>query len=166
MPADPLASRVLSALVGRGQTLATAESITGGLIGAALTSVPGASAAYRGGLVTYATDLKHSLGRVQQEVLDEAGVISERTARAMAAGVREATGADWGLAVTGVAGPDPQEGHAAGEVWIGVSGPGLSGIAQQLELAGGRDAVREQTVAAALGLLASVLAGAENSTRG
>lgn len=166
MPADPLASAVIASLVARGQTLATAESLTGGLIGAALTSVPGSSAAYRGGLITYASDLKHSLAGVPADVLAGAGVISPQTAAAMATGVREACASDWGLAVTGVAGPDPQEGHEAGEVWIGLCGPGLPAIARPLDLAGGRDDVREQTVASALGLLASWLATAAGSMSG
>jgi len=166
MPADPLAAAVLATLVARGETLATAESLTGGLIGAALTSVPGSSAAYRGGLITYATDLKHSLAGVPEVLLSGAGVISPRTAEAMAAGVRDATGSDWGLAVTGVAGPDPQEGHPAGEVWVGLAAPGVAAMARRLDLAGDRDAIRAATVAGALGWLDGELRAAQGSRRG
>jgi nicotinamide-nucleotide amidase len=166
MPADPLAASVVASLVARGETLATAESLTGGLIGAAVTAVPGSSAAYRGGVVTYATELKHTLGRVPAEVLERFGVISPETAAAMASGVREAADADWGLAVTGVAGPEPQEGHEAGEVWVGLAGPGRAAAARRLELAGDRDRVRTGTVAAALGWLDAVLTGPSTSTRG
>jgi len=166
MPADPLASSIVAALVERGETLATAESLTGGLIGAALTTVPGSSAAYRGGLITYATDLKHTLARVPDPVLAEAGVISPRTAAAMAAGVRDATGSDWGLAVTGVAGPDPQDGHPAGEVWVGLAGPGVAASARRLDLAGDRDAIRAATVAGALDWLRLELGTADASRTG
>jgi nicotinamide-nucleotide amidase len=164
MPADPLAACVVAALVARGETLATAESLTGGLIGAALTTVPGSSAAYRGGLVTYATDLKHSLAGVPTDVLDRFGVISPETATAMASGVRSATESDWGLAVTGVAGPDPQDGHPAGEVWVGLAGRGFPAAARRLGLAGDRDHVRARTVAAALSWLDDVLAESGTST--
>lgn len=164
MPADPLAAAVVAALVARGETLATAESLTGGLIGAALTTVSGSSAAYRGGLVTYATDLKHSLGGVPLDVLSRFGVVSSETATAMASGVRTATGSDWGLAVTGVAGPDPQEGHQPGEVWIGLAGPGVPAAARGLEVDGDRDLVRARTVAAALAWLDGVLTGSDVST--
>jgi nicotinamide-nucleotide amidase len=164
MPADPLAAAVVAALVARGETLGTAESLTGGLIGAALTTVPGSSAAYRGGLVTYATDVKHSLGGVPADVLGRFGVISPETAAAMASGVRAAIGSEWGLAVTGVAGPDPQEGHPAGEVWIGLAGPGFPATARRLDVDGDRDFVRTRTVAAALGWLDGVLAESDVST--
>lgn len=159
MPADPLAASAIAALVARGETLATAESLTGGLIGAALTTVPGSSAAYRGGLVTYATDLKHSLAGVPFDVLRRYGVISPETATAMASGVRAATGSDWGLAATGVAGPDPQEGHQPGEVWIGLAGPGFPATASRVDLDGDRDLVRTRAVSAALAWLDGVVRG-------
>lgn len=166
MPADPFAASVVAALVARGETLATAESLTGGLIGAALTTVPGSSAAYRGGLVTYATDLKHALAGVPSDVLERFGAVSPQTATAMASGVCEAAGSDWGLAVTGVAGPDSQEGHPAGEVWVGLAGPGFAAASRRLDLDGDRDRVRTLTVAAALGWLDGVLAATDASTAG
>ena len=166
MPADPVAAAVVAGLVARGETLATAESLTGGLIGGALTTVPGASAAYRGGVITYATDVKRVLVGVPADVLASAGVISSATVTAMAVGVREAIGASWGLSVTGVAGPDPQEGHQPGEVWVGLVGPGFPAAALRFDLAGDRDRVRAATVAEALGWLAAELAAPATSTKG
>jgi len=147
----------VAALVARGQSLATAESLTGGLLGAAITAVPGASAAYIGGVVAYATAMKHRLARVDPELLAAEGPVSERTAIALAAGVREATGADWALATTGVAGPAPQDGHDPGEVWVGLASPSAPAIAVRHDFTGDRDAVRHATVHAALALLAQAL---------
>lgn len=155
--ADPRAVAVVQALAERGQTLATAESLTGGLIGAAVTSVPGASAVYLGGLITYATDLKARLGGVPTDLLAANGPVSAQTAAAMAAGVRRATGADWGVAATGVAGPDPQDGHVPGEVWLGLAQPGGAVRTLRVDAAGDRQAVRSAAVAAALGLLEDAL---------
>src|SRR6266480_3056648 len=101
---------VLHALVERGETLAVAESLTGGLLAATLVDVPGASKAFRGGLVVYATDLKHRLAGVPESLLAERGPVDPDVALALAAGARHACGADWGLATTGVAGPEPQGG--------------------------------------------------------
>ena len=152
MTPDPLAARVIAALVASGRTLATAESLTGGLIGAALTSVPGASAAYRGGVISYATDLKATLVGVPDAVLAAHGPVAEATAAAMAEGVRERTGADYGLAATGVAGPDPQDGHEPGEVWLGLAAADGTRTLR-LDAVGDRDQIRRTAVAAALGLL-------------
>src|SRR5215470_10980125 len=106
--ADPFA--VVSALVVRAQTLAVAESLTGGLLAATLVDVPGASKVFRGGLVVYATDLKASLAGVPADLLAERGPVDPDVAVALAAGARERCGATWGLGTTGVAGPEPQEG--------------------------------------------------------
>lgn len=151
---DPDAARVVALLVARGQSLATAESLTGGLLGAAITSVAGASAVYRGGVVAYATDLKTHLAEVPADLLARFGPVSPQVAAALASGVRNVVGADWGLATTGVAGPDPQNGHPPGEVWLGLARPDGTAVAVSLDLAGDRGAVREATVAAALALLA------------
>ena len=155
---DPLPVRVVNLLRARGLCLATAESLTGGLLGATVTAVPGASAVYRGGIVAYATDLKERLLGVAGDVLREEGAVSRRTALAMAAGVRDATGADWALATTGVAGPDPQEGHPPGTVWLAVAGPQGS-AALRYSFTGSREAIRDQSVAAALELLEEHLRG-------
>ena len=102
-----LAARIVSALGERGQTLATAESLTGGMLGAAITAIPGASVVYRGGIVAYATELKTVLLGVPAGLLARHGPVHPDVAAAMAAGVRDRLGATWGLATTGVAGPDP-----------------------------------------------------------
>ena len=128
MSSTVTAREVITSLIDAGQTVATCESLTAGLLAATLADVPGASAALRGGLVTYATDLKHTLARVPQEVLVVHGPVARETAIAMARGVRDVCGADWGVSLTGVAGPDPQDGHPVGEVWVGVAGPEGTGV--------------------------------------
>jgi competence/damage-inducible protein cinA C-terminal domain len=161
------AREVITSLIDAGQTVATCESLTAGLLAATLADVPGASAVLRGGLVTYATDLKHTLARVPQEVLVEHGPVARETAIAMAGGVRDVCGADWGVSLTGVAGPDPQDGHPVGEVWVGVAGPEDTGVAELAGtvlgsadlLVGDRAAIRRQAVAAALAVMVQVRAG-------
>lgn len=153
---DP-AVAALAALARRQESLATAESLTGGLIGAHLTAVPGASASYRGGLVTYATDLKQSLADVTPETLATHGPVSAATAVEMAAGVRRRLGADWGLAVTGVAGPDPQDGHPVGQVFVAVRGPRTQHAVVELRLGGDRESIRRATVERALRALTDLV---------
>lgn len=164
--ADAVAAEVVSLLRERGETLATAESLTGGLLSGAVTSVPGSSAAYVGGLVTYATDLKVRLLGVPAALVAQHGVISRECARAMASGAAEVTGAAWGLATTGVAGPDTQEGHPAGTVFVGLHAPSGEQQDRRLELCGDRAEVRAATVAAALQLLHEVLLSANTGGRG
>ncbi len=151
---DPGASAALAVLAERSQTLASAESLTGGLIGELLTSVPGASSAYVGGVVSYATRLKHTLAGVPSAVLAEVGPVARETAAAMATGVAARCEADWGLAVTGVAGPEPQDGHPVGQVFVGVACPATGWVSvRELRLAGDRAAIRWQTAVTALALL-------------
>lgn len=144
----------LAVLAEHSLTLATAESLTGGLIGELLTSVPGASRSYLGGVISYATRLKHTLAGVPSATLDELGPVAAQTAAAMALGVAERCQADWGLAVTGVAGPEPQDGHPVGQVFVGVARPatGWSAV-RELKLVGDRGAIRRQTAVAALVLV-------------
>jgi len=139
----------------RGETLATAESLTGGLLGAAITTVPGASAVYRGGVIAYATELKAALLGVPEDLLARHGPIHPGVAAAMAAGARDRLGATWGLATTGVAGPDPADGFPPGTVHIAASA-GMP-VTRSLALAGGRDEVRGETVREALRLLWDML---------
>ncbi|MDR7329537.1 CinA family protein [Corynebacterium guangdongense] len=129
IPSDQAPARIVTELTRRAETLAFAESLTAGLASATVASVPGASAVLRGGLVTYATDLKHSLAGVDEQLLADAGPVSADTAVAMAEGARRVCGADWGVSLTGVAGPDPQDGHPVGEVFIGIAGPGRETVA-------------------------------------
>ncbi|HCT76545.1 MAG TPA: competence protein [Micromonosporaceae bacterium] len=146
---------LLKTLVERGETLAVAESLTGGLLAATIVNVPGASKVFRGGLVVYATDLKHKLAGVDPDLLAEQGPVSSEVALALARGARERCEATWGLATTGVAGPDPQDGMPVGTVYIGLAGPAET--VRQLELTGDRPMIRLSTVAAALDLLADYL---------
>ncbi|MEU7138555.1 CinA family protein [Nocardia sp. NPDC046473] len=143
---DPLlvdvpAADLVHALTAAGQTVATAESLTAGLLSATIAGVPGASAVLRGGLVVYATDLKHSLGGVSDEVLKTEGPVAASTAEQLAVGARTRCGADWGVALTGVAGPDSQDGHAVGTVFLGLAGPGHTEV-MRLKLLGDRWTIR------------------------
>ena len=126
-------------------TVAVAESLTGGLVVAELVSVPGASAVVRGGIVAYATDLKHELLGVDAALLAAGGAIQAAVAEQMASGVRFRLNADVGLATTGVAGPDPQDGHLPGLGWIAVATGGQV-RSVRLELGGDRAAIRRETV--------------------
>lgn len=162
--ADPLAAEVLAELRRRRQTLATAESLTGGLIGARVTAVPGASDCYRGGLITYATALKAALAGVDEATLAEVGPVAAQTAAEMAVGAANRCGADWGLSVTGVAGPTPQDGHPVGQVFVGLAGPGGHVRTVELGLTGGRAAIRDQSAEGALRLLLEDLDEAGNDS--
>ncbi|WP_203591255.1 CinA family protein [Streptomyces sp. SID13031] len=158
---DEEAREVLLGLVARlkarGETLATAESLTGGLVGAALTDVPGVSAVYRGGVVVYATDLKATLAGVPADLLADVGPVHPDTAVALATGVRERLGATYGLATTGVAGPDPQAGIEVGTVYVAAAGPGAVRV-RKLALKGDRAEVRQGSVRAVLALAAELVA--------
>lgn len=116
-----LATDLVELLRSRGMTVATAESLTAGLCAATIADVPGASAVLRGGFIVYATDLKHSLVGVDAAVLEECGPVAGGVAKQLAEGAAQRCGADMGLGLTGVAGPDPQDGHGVGEVFVGVS---------------------------------------------
>jgi nicotinamide-nucleotide amidase len=153
---DVVAAEVLGLLAASGATLATAESLTGGQLAAAVTSVPGASAHFLGGFVTYATGLKESLLGVPHSIVETYGVVSAECAGAMAAGCRAATGATYALSTTGVAGPDQQEGKPVGTVYVGLAGPdGVSTLA--MELVGDRQQVQERACREALSALCGTL---------
>ena len=166
MTGRPLAEIVGHTLAERQLTLATSESLTGGLLGATITAVPGASRYYLGGVVVYATEQNARIGGVNPTVLTSHGVISEQTAVEMVIGVQQLTGAGYALAASGVAGPDPQEGHPPGVVWIAAIGPRIGSIAPpptalRFEFDGDRLAIRQQTVSAALQMLLHLLDPAE-----
>ncbi|MBO0828811.1 MAG: nicotinamide-nucleotide amidohydrolase family protein [Streptosporangiales bacterium] len=157
MPQHDLAARVLTALEARGETLAVAESLTGGLLGATITSVPGASSVFRGGVIAYATDVKASLLGVDPDLLAREGAVHPEVARQLAAGVRARLSATYGLGLTGVAGPDPQDGRPPGTLYVGVAGPdGAEAVAPRVG-GGDRPSIRSEAVAAALDLLATRL---------
>ncbi|MER6209578.1 MULTISPECIES: CinA family protein [unclassified Streptomyces] len=154
------ATEVVRLLTVSGATLAVAESLTGGLVAAEITSVPGASKAFRGSVTAYATELKHQLLGVDATLLSERGAVDAQVAAQMAAGVRKALGADWGIATTGVAGPEPQDGQPVGTVFVAVDGPfgpdsGAAGGGKvaALRLNGGRAEIRMESVRSVLALL-------------
>jgi nicotinamide-nucleotide amidase len=150
------AAAAVHRLVDRCETVASAESLTGGQVASTFVEIPGVSAVYRGGLVVYATDLKHALAGVPENLLSERGPVDPDVAEALAAGVRERCGADWGVATTGVAGPDEQDGKPPGLVFVAVSGPPGT-VVERLELTGNRAAVRSASVTAVLNLLVTQL---------
>lgn len=159
------AAEVVRLLTVKGETVAVAESLTGGLVAAELTTVPGASKVFRGSVTAYATDLKHELLGVDATLLARRGAVDAQVAAQMAAGVRKALGADWGLATTGVAGPDPQDGQPVGTVFVAVEGPSgtASGSAgggkvAALRLNGTRAEIRMESVRSVLVLLLEQLA--------
>ena len=151
-----LAAQIVGLLTRRRQTVAVAESLTGGLLGAAITTVPGASSVFRGGVIAYATDVKAALLGVSAALLAERGAVDPNVAGMMAAGVRERLGAAIGAATTGVAGPDAADGKPPGTVHIAVSTAGGT-VVQTLALSGGRDEIRRDTVERSLRLMWSVL---------
>ncbi|MGS0686911.1 CinA family protein [Nakamurella sp. GG22] len=121
---DAAVADLLERLSAAGLTVATAESLTGGLLVALLTEIPGSSAVVRGGLVVYATDLKHTLAGVDSALLTERGPVDPEVAMRLADGARSRCGASIGVGLTGVAGPDPQNGVPVGTWFCAVSGPG------------------------------------------
>jgi nicotinamide-nucleotide amidase len=155
---DP--TRVVEALAGAGTTIATAESLTGGLLCAALVDVPGASAVVRGGIVAYATALKADLLDVDRDALARTGPVDGLVAEQMARGARQRLGADVGISTTGVAGPGPADGFPAGTAFVGVAADWLEGGARHvlLHVEGERPAVRAGVVTAALAQVLAALA--------
>jgi nicotinamide-nucleotide amidase len=146
-----LADDVLQALARRGWSIGAAESLTGGLVVAALVDVPGASAHVRGGIVAYATDLKATALGVDPDLLAARGPVDPAVAEQMAQGARRVLGADVGVATTGVAGPDAQGDHPVGTVFAAVATP-LGSVVSAFRLAGSRDDIRRATVDRALEL--------------
>lgn len=153
MTPHPGAATVVPDLVARGLTVGTAESLTGGLVAAALTSVPGASAVVRGGVVAYASDVKAAVLGVDPALLAAEGAVCAPVAEQLAEGVRRVLRCDVGLATTGVAGPDPADGRAVGTVFVAAAGPwGI--LVEEHALSGDREQVRAASVEAVLRLLA------------
>lgn len=148
MPGSDVAVLVAE-LTARAQTVASAESLTAGLFAATIADVPGASAVLRGGLIVYATDLKASLAGVPSGDLERNGPVHPDTARALADGARRRCGADWGVGLTGVAGPAEQDGVPVGTVYLGFSGPSGSSVSA-LQLDGDRRTIRRSAVDAAV----------------
>ena len=165
MSAAVSALDVVDALRGTGQTVATAESLTGGLLCATLVDVPGASDVLRGGVVAYLAETKSDVLGVDPDLIERVGTVHADVAAAMAEGAVRVLGATWGVATTGVAGPEPSEGKPVGTVHVAVAGPG--GVeTRDLSLHGDRRLVREQAVDAALSLLIGRLGEETASPRG
>jgi len=148
-------AHILEILSERGETISVAESLTGGGLAQALTSLPGSSDIFCGSVTAYQNEIKSSLLQVQSELLSEFGSVSEEVAAAMAHGIKDLMGSTWAISTTGVAGPGPSEGVAAGTVWVAIDGP----ISQtlQLELSGTREIVRNATIAGAIAAFARIL---------
>ncbi len=162
---DPLITEDARALVAdltvRRQTVATAESLTAGLLAATLGGVPGASVVLRGGLVTYTVETKIDLAGVAPELLSDVGPVAEPTARALAVGAQQRCAATWGVGLTGVAGPEPHGGHPVGTVFIGFAGP-VDTEVESLQLAGTRWEIRLGAAQAALRRLRALVEGQES----
>lgn len=152
------ATRIVETLSARNATIATAESCTGGLVAAALTDVPGSSAALFGGYVTYSNAAKTRMIHVPARLVRDYGAVSNQVARAMADGARNTAGTDFAVATTGIAGPDGgTEKKPVGLVYIAVSAEGGTLVVEKRFGAIGRDAIRRETVEAALALVLEVL---------
>ena len=146
------AQALIRGLQAQGLTVATCESLTGGMICAALVDVPGASRVVRGGLITYQTDTKSLLAGVDAGLIETHGVVSAEVARAMAAGARDTLHADIAVSATGMASPGEIGDPPAGTVFVGLaSAAGVQAV--ELHLTGDRQAVRQQTVDAAIKLI-------------
>ncbi|MFD0057837.1 CinA family protein [Streptomyces sp. NPDC127168] len=160
------AADVVRLLTVRGETLAVAESLTGGMVASEITSVPGASKAFRGSVTAYATELKREILGVDASLLASRGAVDAQVAAQMAAGARKILGADWGIATTGVAGPDAQDGQPVGTVFVALDGPSgaddgsaCGGKVEALRLNGDRAEIRMESVRSVLALLLRELAG-------
>ena len=146
---------ILTILRQRGESICVAESLTGGGLAEALTSIPGSSEVFKGSITAYQSQIKISLLKIPAELISEFGVVSEEVATAMAGGAKDLMDATWSISTTGVAGPGPSDGVAAGTVWVAIDGP----ISQtlQLELSGTREIVRNATIAGAIAAFARIL---------
>lgn len=150
------AAEILAELRSHGQTLAVAESLTGGALAKTLTEVPGSSSVFLGGVITYSIESKVDLLGLDPDEIAEHGVVSRHVAEAMAASVQTQFSSTWSIATTGVAGPGPHEGVAAGDAWIALSGPTSHSLHLSLgDL--GREKVRMSVVGRALELLSRIL---------
>lgn len=150
---NSLAQVVMTKLIEKHLTITAAESLTGGQLQAALTSIPGASQAFMGGFVTYANYAKEKLLAIPAEVIDKHGSVSEQTAILMAEQAKQKLGADVGVSLTGVAGPDSLEGQPVGTVWIGIAYRNKAGYAQKFHFPRQRKYVQARAVLTALDLV-------------
>ncbi len=148
----------------RGETISTAESITGGLIGGAITGVPGSSEVFLGGVISYSNQMKKDELGITAADIKKVGVVSEAIAVAMALAIQKRTKSTWAISSTGVAGPGPVDGIPAGTVWIAIAGPKIAqGI--ELSIAGKREIVRLGAVESALGAFERILSATKLAKR-
>jgi nicotinamide-nucleotide amidase len=163
---DPLltdeARGLVADLTVRNQSIATAESLTAGLLAATIAGVAGASEVLRGGLITYTEHTKMLLAGVAPEILDEVGPVAAPTARALAVGARQRCEATWGVGLTGVAGPEPHGGHEVGTVFMGLAGPDDHSVTAVVELqfSGTRWDIRIAAVRESISRLRALVAAA------
>jgi nicotinamide-nucleotide amidase len=163
---DPLltddARGLVADLTVRNQSIATAESLTAGLLAATIAGVAGASEVLRGGLITYTEHTKVLLAGVAPEILDEVGPVAGPTARALAVGARQRCDATWGVGLTGVAGPESHGGHEVGTVFMGLAGPDDHSVTEVVELqfSGTRWDIRIAAVRESISRLRALVAAA------
>ena len=153
---NPVSASIVAELRSRGESVSVAESLTGGGLGAAITSVPGSSDVFSGGIIAYQLSVKEGLLKVPRALIEEFGVVSQEVASAMAQALFELFGTTWAIATTGVAGPGPSDGVAAGTVWIAIRGP--INQSAELKILGEREVVRNASVSSALTTFARILA--------
>lgn len=146
---------IISLLAEKKETISTAESLTAGGLSSALTSVPGSSDVFLGGITAYQNSVKTAQLGVLAELINQHSVVSQEVAIAMAQGAKKQFGSTWAIATTGVAGPGPSEGVEPGTVWVAIVGPINQSI--ELSLAGDRDAVRNASVSSAIATFARIL---------
>jgi len=155
-PIQKLSKTIVKTLSLRGETISTAESITGGLIGGAITGVPGSSEVFLGGVISYSNQMKKDELGITAADIKKVGVVSEAIAVAMALAIQKRTKSTWAISSTGVAGPGAADGVPAGTVWIAIAGPKIAqGI--ELSIAGKREIVRLGAVESALGAFERIL---------
>jgi nicotinamide-nucleotide amidase len=150
-----LITEIHSSLLEKGQTLSTAESLTGGGLSSALTSLPGSSHTFIGGITAYRSEIKVLQLGIDPDLIEKFGVVSLEVAEAMAQGALKMFGTTWAISTTGVAGPGPSDGVAAGTVWVAIAGPTAHRF--ELSLDGEREVVRNATIASAIGAFARIL---------
>ena len=150
-----LAAEVVDSLRARGETLSTAESLTAGAVSSAIVSVAGASDVFVGGVTAYRDEIKISHLSIDPALIQEHTSVSEQVAVAMARGAINSFDTTWGIATTGVAGPNPLDGHPVGAVWVAIEGPICQTI--ELSLSGERESVRNAATASAIATFARIL---------
>lgn len=160
MPTRAHAKVIIESLKSRGETVAVAESLTGGGLGHALTQIPGASEVFIGGIIAYTAEVKVNFLGVPQSTIDNFTVVSEEVAIAMAQGALEKLGTTWAISTTGIAGPGDYMGIREGTVWIAIAGPINQTL--QLTLDSGRDGVRQGAISSAIGNFARILSYRSN----